>query len=113
MRAVTCRQSPACVVAVGGIAKCGTAAESKIRNVKHIITVEAYHGATEIGGMVDLQRGVGASIERNVLAERPSRFKSRDTVDQRRACAAHIAVDRDIAAIRPKQPGIGYITIDD
>ena len=51
MRAVTCRQSPARVVAVGRIAKCRIAAESKIRKVKHIVTVEASHCATEVGGM--------------------------------------------------------------
>ena len=112
MRAVTHRQSPARVVAVGRIAKCRIAAESKIRKVEHIVTVEACHGATEVGGMIDLQRGVGAGIERDVLAERPTHFESGSTVDQRRARAAHIAVDRDIAAIRPQQPGIGYIAMD-
>src|SRR5262249_21093928 len=113
VRAVTHRQSSAGVVAVGHIAKCGISAESKICKVKQVVTVEACHGATKIGGMVDLQRGVGAGIERNVLAERSTHFESRYTVDHRRACAAHLAVGRDIAAIRPQQPGIGDITMDD
>jgi hypothetical protein len=70
--AVTCRQSPAGVAPVGRIAKCRIAAESKICKVKQVVTVEACHGAMEIGGMVDLQPGVGAGIERDVLAERPT-----------------------------------------
>ena len=41
VRAVTCRQSPARVVAVGRIAKCRIALESKIRKVKHIVSIEA------------------------------------------------------------------------
>src|SRR6516162_768884 len=109
---VTHRQSSAGVVAVGHIAKYRIAAESKICKLKQVVTVEACHGATEIGGMVDLQRGVGAGIERDVLAERPTHFESRHTVDQHRACAAHIAVGRDVGPICPQQSGIGYITID-
>ena len=85
MRAVTHRHGPARVAAVGRITKCRIFAESKIRKVEHIATVEACRGATEVGGMIDLQRGVCARIEPDVSAERPTYFESGSTVDQRRA----------------------------
>lgn len=102
VRTVGRRQRAAGAVCIGGIAERGAAGRD-VGQVENIVAVEAGHHAAEVDGMIELERAGGVGVEADVLAERAAEFERAIAVDQRRARAAHIAVDGEMAAVRPEQ----------